>query len=240
MCQSRSHGHHHEHHHHSHSDRTHVPAHDDPAESSRLTRRQALGRLKTAGLAAAASGLPWGSVVRAVGRQRTGCRGRRGPGQALRPQEGRTRHLRRDREADRHAELQRGGHRQPRPRPGRGHPLETLGGEGPDPADPRRDHRPPRPLRGRQPPPRRPRHGERGLSRGLRRQCRGDLLGEDARVAREARRAPDEGDARRPAQADRRSPRQAGGEPRRVRARRPRRPHRGARGVSAGDDARPA
>ena len=34
-------------------------------EPPRLTRRQALGRLKTAGLVAAAGGLPWGSLVRA-------------------------------------------------------------------------------------------------------------------------------------------------------------------------------
>ena len=43
MCQSMSHGRHHH-----------------------VTRRQALGRLRAAGLAAAASGWPWGSIVRAV------------------------------------------------------------------------------------------------------------------------------------------------------------------------------
>jgi cyclase len=66
MCQSRSHGHHHDHHHHHRSEPTHASVHHHPVEPPRLTRRQALGRLKTAGLAAAASGLPWGSVVRAV------------------------------------------------------------------------------------------------------------------------------------------------------------------------------
>jgi cyclase len=68
MCQSRSHGHHHDHHHHHRSrpDREHASAPRDAHESPRLTRRRALGRLKTAGLAAAASGLPWGSIVRAV------------------------------------------------------------------------------------------------------------------------------------------------------------------------------
>ena len=136
-------------------------------------------------------------------------RGRPRPGQALRPQEGRRRDLRRDRQAHRHAELQRGGHRQSRPRPGRGHPLEPLGREGPDPADPRRDHRAARPVRGRQPPPRRPRHGQRSLPRGLRRQRRGDLLGEDPRVAGEARHAAAEGVARRPARS--RSPTSAPG-----------------------------
>jgi glyoxylase-like metal-dependent hydrolase (beta-lactamase superfamily II) len=64
MCQSRSHGHHH--HHHSQSNRPRVPAHHHPVESAQVTRRQALGRLKAAGLAAAATGLPWGSVVRTV------------------------------------------------------------------------------------------------------------------------------------------------------------------------------
>ena len=73
MCQSSSVGHHHHHHHHHHdhqdqgrSDRTHVPARHDPIEPPRLSRRQALGRLKIAGLAATAGGFPWGSVVRAV------------------------------------------------------------------------------------------------------------------------------------------------------------------------------
>src|SRR5262249_21123210 len=68
MCQSRSHGHHHDHHHphRNQPDRQHASAHHDIGEPSRLTRRQALGRLKAAGLVAAASGLPWGSIVRAV------------------------------------------------------------------------------------------------------------------------------------------------------------------------------
>jgi cyclase len=66
MCQSRSHGHHHDHHHHHRSEPTHASVHRHAVEPPRLSRRQALGRLKTAGLAAAVSGLPWGSVVRAV------------------------------------------------------------------------------------------------------------------------------------------------------------------------------
>ena len=68
MCQSRSHGHDHDHHHHHRSqpDRKHASAHHDAVEPPRLTRRQALGRLNAAGLVAAASGSPWGSVVQAV------------------------------------------------------------------------------------------------------------------------------------------------------------------------------
>jgi cyclase len=65
MCQSRSHGHHH-HEHRNQPDRSHVPTHEHPIEPGRLSRRRALGRLKTAALTAAASGLPWGAVVRAV------------------------------------------------------------------------------------------------------------------------------------------------------------------------------
>jgi cyclase len=68
MCQSRSHGHHHDHHHQHRSqpDQEHASAHHDAVEPSRLTRRQALGRLKAAGLVAAASGSSWGSIARAV------------------------------------------------------------------------------------------------------------------------------------------------------------------------------
>jgi cyclase len=62
MCESRSHGHHHHHHHH----RSDTSAQSAGAAPSRLTRREALGRLKAAGLAAATSGLPWGPLVRAV------------------------------------------------------------------------------------------------------------------------------------------------------------------------------
>lgn len=65
MCQSRSHGHQHDHHHRQ-PDQPHVSAHHDAVEPSRLSRRQALGRLKAAGLVAVASGSPWGSIVRAV------------------------------------------------------------------------------------------------------------------------------------------------------------------------------
>ena len=69
MCQSSSHGHHHHGRHHSHRSQPHqkhAPAHHHVDDSSRLTRRQALGRLKAAGLVAAASASPWSSVVRAV------------------------------------------------------------------------------------------------------------------------------------------------------------------------------
>ena len=66
MCQSRSHGHHHQHR--SQHDRSNASAHHHhgAAEPSRLTRRQALRQLTAAGLAAAASGPPWGPLVRAV------------------------------------------------------------------------------------------------------------------------------------------------------------------------------
>ena len=69
MCQSSSHGHHHHGRHHSHPSQSHqkqARAHHHVDDSSRLTRRQALGRLKAAGLVAAASASPWSSVVRAV------------------------------------------------------------------------------------------------------------------------------------------------------------------------------
>ncbi len=69
MCQTSSHGHPHHHHntHHVRPDRVHDHSHRDDDRPPRLTRRQALGRLKAAGLvAAAAGGSPWGSVVRAV------------------------------------------------------------------------------------------------------------------------------------------------------------------------------
>jgi cyclase len=62
MCQSKFHGHHH----HSQIDRTNASVHRTTGEPSRLTRRRVLGHLKAAGLAAAASGLPLGSLVRAV------------------------------------------------------------------------------------------------------------------------------------------------------------------------------
>lgn len=76
MCQSNSHGHsHHQHHHHHQHDhphparpgREHAHDHADRDGAPRLNRREALARLKAAGLvAAAAAGSPWGSVVRAV------------------------------------------------------------------------------------------------------------------------------------------------------------------------------
>jgi cyclase len=65
MCQSSCRGHHH-HPHHRQPDQEHAPAHHDDVEPPRLTRRQALGRLKAAGLVAAVGASPWGSVVRAV------------------------------------------------------------------------------------------------------------------------------------------------------------------------------
>ncbi len=64
MCQSTSHRHHHHHHHHHH--RSDNPAHTGSSTPSRLTRREALGRLATVGLATAASGLTCGPLVRAV------------------------------------------------------------------------------------------------------------------------------------------------------------------------------
>ena len=65
MCQSRLHGHHH-HQHRRHTDQSHASVHRTTIEPSRLTRRQVLRGLKAIGLAAAASGLPLGSLVRAV------------------------------------------------------------------------------------------------------------------------------------------------------------------------------
>jgi glyoxylase-like metal-dependent hydrolase (beta-lactamase superfamily II) len=66
MCQSKSHDHHHHHHHPHRSRPDHGHAHHDAFEPPRLTRRQALGRLKAAGLVAAAGGSPWGSIIRAA------------------------------------------------------------------------------------------------------------------------------------------------------------------------------
>jgi cyclase len=68
MCQTKSQGHHedHSHHHRSRANQSHFSAHHDAVEPSQPTRRQVLGRLKTAGLVAAASGLPWGSLVQAL------------------------------------------------------------------------------------------------------------------------------------------------------------------------------
>jgi cyclase len=67
MCQTKSQGHHEDHSHHDRS-RPNPPlssAHHGAVEPSQHTRRQVLRRLKTAGLVTAASGLPWGSLVRA-------------------------------------------------------------------------------------------------------------------------------------------------------------------------------
>jgi cyclase len=64
MCQSRFHGHHHQHR--SQQDQSHASVDRKTVDPTLLTRRQVLGRLKAVGLATAASGLPWGSVVRAV------------------------------------------------------------------------------------------------------------------------------------------------------------------------------
>jgi cyclase len=67
MCQSMSHDHHHHHHHH-HGESHHSAASgtSDGGQRSRLTRREALVRLTTTGLATAASGLAFGPLVRAV------------------------------------------------------------------------------------------------------------------------------------------------------------------------------
>ncbi len=66
MCQSKSHGHHegHSHHHGPRPSPLHSPALGNLIPDDRPTRRQVLGRLTTAGLFAAASGLPFGSPVR--------------------------------------------------------------------------------------------------------------------------------------------------------------------------------
>ena len=66
MCQSRSHGHHHHRRHHGQSDPFSISGRGDGGEPSRLTRREALGRLTTAGLATVASGLAFGPFVRAI------------------------------------------------------------------------------------------------------------------------------------------------------------------------------
>jgi glyoxylase-like metal-dependent hydrolase (beta-lactamase superfamily II) len=68
MCQTKSQTHHKEHSHHEHSrpNRSLVSPTYDAVEPSQPTRRQVLARLKTAGLVAAASGGPWGSLVRAL------------------------------------------------------------------------------------------------------------------------------------------------------------------------------
>jgi len=63
MCQSSFHGHHH---HLRETDRTRASLDQTKRHGSQLTRRQALGRLKSTGLAAVASGLPWGSLVPAA------------------------------------------------------------------------------------------------------------------------------------------------------------------------------
>ena len=68
MCQTdcSSHQEDHRHHHHSRPNRSHPSTAHDAITSSQPTRRQVLGQLKTAGLAVAASVLPWGSPVRAL------------------------------------------------------------------------------------------------------------------------------------------------------------------------------
>ena len=67
MCQGHSHSHHsgHFHHHPGRPDHLHEQARHEAGEPPRLNRRQALGRLKAAGLVAAAGGLPWEGLVRA-------------------------------------------------------------------------------------------------------------------------------------------------------------------------------
>lgn len=71
MCQTKSHGHHedHSHHHHHQPNPSLGSAHQHSVEPDRPTRRQVLGRLTTAGLVAAASGLSPGSLVRALAEQ---------------------------------------------------------------------------------------------------------------------------------------------------------------------------
>ena len=66
MCQANSHGHHglHSHPHRSRPNQLHRSARHDAVEPDQPTRRQVLGRLKTAALVTATSGLPWGSLVR--------------------------------------------------------------------------------------------------------------------------------------------------------------------------------
>jgi cyclase len=59
MCQAKSHGRRDDHHHH------HGPPAQHADESARPSRREVLRGLKAAGLAAAASALPWGGLVRA-------------------------------------------------------------------------------------------------------------------------------------------------------------------------------
>jgi cyclase len=67
MCQAKFHGHREDHlHHHGSPNGSHSSARHQALEPSLPTRRQVLRHLKTAGLAAAASGLPWGSPVRAL------------------------------------------------------------------------------------------------------------------------------------------------------------------------------
>ena len=68
MCQSKSQGNHggHSHHHGSLPIRPHAFARGAVAPGSQPTRREVLGRLTTAGLVTAASGLPLGSLVRAM------------------------------------------------------------------------------------------------------------------------------------------------------------------------------
>jgi cyclase len=68
MCQTKSRGYHEDHSHH-HRSRENPPRFSVPhnaVESYQPTRRHVLGRLTTAGLVTAASGLPWGSLVRAL------------------------------------------------------------------------------------------------------------------------------------------------------------------------------
>ena len=178
MCQSKSHGHHHHHQHRSQLIDQHS-AHRGAVEPPRLTRRQALRRLKTAGLAAAASGLPWGTPVRAVADD--GQAAAAGPavpklfdlkqvapgiyGAIAKP----TAVL------DCNAAVI----------VNRDHVLVVDTHSKPSAAKALirqiRDEitRAPGQVRGRQPPPRRPRHGERSLSRGLRPQCRDDLVSKD-------------------------------------------------------------
>ena len=68
MCQTKSRGHHSDHPHHdpSRPNPSRLLARHFAVERSQPTRRQVLGRLKTAGLVAAASGLPWGPLVRTL------------------------------------------------------------------------------------------------------------------------------------------------------------------------------
>ena len=214
-------------------------AHHDAVEPSRPTRRQVLGRLKTAGLVAAASGLPWGSLVRARRRRRPACL-RPAPPRPGSSTSRRSRTASTARSRSRTAMLNCNA----AVIVNRDHVLVVDTHSKPSAAKALirqiRDEITELPVRYVVDSHLHGDHamGNEAYPEVFGAECRGDLLGEDARVAGEARRAADEGVARRPAEADRRPPRQAGGEPGRVRSAPPS-GHiiEGLDGVSEGDDA---